>query len=306
MSLIEKAIEKMQQAQPGGPGRSPVSFGHAGGAQNGPFGKVVTVPRPSEPGRVVMPPSRTVEINLQALRSAGLLPPENQIRQLNRQYRQIKRPLIENAFGRGPAKLAAAQVIVVSSAIPGEGKTFTSVNLAFSMALEKDVHVVLADADIPKPHISKLLGVDKEPGLLDALQDSGRDIESMILPTSIRGLSVLPAGTKTENATELLASQRMRDIVTRMAEHDPHRIVLFDSPPLLLTTESLALTRIAGQTVVVVRADVTSQREVLDALGHLEEGRYVALVLNQSITASRSGYYYYENDGEGSDPGQSG
>src|SRR5690606_17879987 len=125
---------------------------------------------------------------------------------------------------------------------------------------ERDIHVLLIDADFPKPHITKLFGLEKEEGLFDALRDSSLDVESLILPTSVPGLFVLPAGQRTENATELLASNRMQQIVTRLGERDPSRIVLFDSAPLLLTTEAPALAQIAGQVVVVVRAGVTPQQ----------------------------------------------
>jgi exopolysaccharide/PEP-CTERM locus tyrosine autokinase len=187
---------------------------------------------------------------------------------------------------------------MLASAIPGEGKTFTAINLAFSLSLEKDLHVLLVDADVSKPHISRLLGIDKEPGLLEALQEPGYDIESAILPTSVRGLSVLPAGALNENATELLASERMRDVAARMVKNHPNRIVLFDSPPLLLTTESRALTQVAEQIVVIVRAGMTPQGAVLDALDQIAEGKHVSLVLNQSVAAS-TGSYQHEYDGEG-------
>ncbi len=287
MSVIERALEKMQQAR--GAPRLDATQG-AGLPSQG---------VPSVPARVTTPTGPTVEINETLLRAAGLLPPEHQVRQLSRQYRRIKRPLLANAFGRGGSRLPNAQNLLITSAVAGEGKTFTSINLAISMALEKDVHVVLVDADIPKSHITKLLGIDKLPGLVDTLQDSSRDIESCILPTSIRGLSVLPAGARAENATELLASNRMREIMGRMSEQYPHRIVLFDSPPLLLTTESQVLIHLVGQAAMVVRAGVTPQRAVLEALSQIGEGRYVGLILNQSAGGTLDSYYYYENNGEG-------
>jgi len=152
--------------------------------------------------------------------------------------------------------------------------------------------VLLMDADVAKPHISKLFGVDSDEGLMDVLKDPTLDVESLILPTDVPGLSILPAGRRSENATELLTSERMRAVVAQIGAHDSHRIVLFDSPPLLLTTESLALAEVVGQIVVVVRAGETSQQKVLDALSYLE-GRAVSLILNQSMNTAPTGYYYY-------------
>jgi protein-tyrosine kinase len=288
MSVIEKALEKMQRSgdapQPHAPTASP-------------HGKIASPP---------VRPTKVVNIDETTLRAAGLLPPEHQARQIARQYRQIKRPLVDKAFGRNGAHLPDGQLIMLASAVPGEGKTFTSVNLAFSLALEKDVHVVLVDADVAKPHISRLLGLDKEPGLLDALHDTGCNVESLILPTNVPGVSVLPAGNRMESPTELLASQRMREICKLMTQNDPQRIVLFDSPPLLLTSESQALARVAGQLVVIVRAGTTPQQAVLDALRHLGEGRPVSLILNQSVAGAEANYYYYDNDSEAAERDRSG
>jgi exopolysaccharide/PEP-CTERM locus tyrosine autokinase len=284
MSVIEKALEKMQH--------------RAAAATIGSPNKIATVaPAPR--------PLRVVEIDQAALRRSGMLPPEHQAGDIARQYRQIKRPLVDNAFGHNTPRAASSQLIMLASAIAGEGKTFTSVNLAFSLALEKDVHVVLVDADVIKPQTSRVLGLDKEPGLLDVLQDPNRDIESVILPTNVRNLSVVPAGNRLESATELLASERMREICKRMTEVDPHRIILFDSPPLLLTSESQTLAQVAGQIVVVVRASTTPQRMVLDALRHIPEGKRAALILNQSVAAAETNYYYYDNTAGGPDRAQS-
>jgi protein-tyrosine kinase len=286
MSLVERALEKMRD------GRRPEAT--ARGARAEPaqpvYGQVVhTGPARTAAGS----PERVVAIDQDALRASGLLPPQHQARQLFEQYRQIKRPLIANAVGRGSTKLPNAHLIMMASAMPSEGKTFTSINLAFSMATEKDVSVLLVDADVAKPHISRLLGLDKERGLLDALQDPTLDVESLVLPTSVPGLSVLPAGKWSETATELLASERMQEIVAAIGQRDPNRIALFDSPPLLLTTESRALAQVVGQIVLVVCANKSPQQMVLDAISHLGENRSISLVLNQSVMNNSSSYYYY-------------
>ena len=127
---------------------------------------------------------------------------------------------------------------MMASAMPGEGKTFTSINLALSMALEKDLSVLLVDADVAKPHISRTFGVEQEPGLLDLLKDESSRVESVILPTDVPNLCILPAGKQSDTATELLASQRMQIVANHLEATDPNRIVLIDSPPLLLTSDA--------------------------------------------------------------------
>jgi len=293
MSLVERALKKMQQAAKDH--TQPI----AGPPKNAVYGAVVTnssyrgAGQPAAAESEPQIPERIVEIDLPALRAAGLLPPVHQERQLAQQYRQIKRPLIANAMGRGTAALPNGQLIMMASAMPGEGKTFTSINLAFSMALEKDISVLLVDADVAKPHISRLFGIDGEPGLLDLLQENAPPVESLILPTNVPGLSVLPAGRRSSNATELLASARMQHVMDEIGRRKTNRITLLDSPPLLLTTESQALAQLAGQIVVVVRAGFTSQSVIQDALSYLGEGKSIALILNQSVATAPTGYYYY-------------
>jgi protein-tyrosine kinase len=237
---------------------------------------------------------KVVTLNLATLRAEGLLAAEEEQRRVASEYRQIKRPLIATALGKGTTPpIANGRVIMVASALPGEGKTFTSVNLAFNMALEKDTSVLLVDADLPKPQISRVFRVSEEPGLVDCLVDESKDIESFVLPTSVRGLSFLPAGKSSGTATELLASERMERIVADLLKRDPKRIVLFDTSPLLLTTESRALAGVVGQVVIVVRAESTTRRAVLEALEYLGEEKTVGLVLNQSRAEPTHSYYGY-------------
>src|SRR5487761_572676 len=222
-------------------------------------------------------------VDLATLRKAGLVPDDEDDRRLTEQYRHIKRPLIANATGRGAPALPNGHLIVIASAMPGEGKTFTAINLALSMSLEKDVRVVLVDADVPKPQLTQTLRLSESPGLLDVLADEALDVEQVVLATDMPNLSLLPAGRRSPQATELLASARMARIAAELVQHDRRRIVLFDSPPLLLTNESQVLTAVAGQIVVVVRAGMTPQPVVLDALELVQGAAPIYLLLNQSL-----------------------
>jgi len=287
MSVIENAINKLRASRAGG----------AAAARHKEYGATATSGGGAARRREVAPeanagaPTRTLVINQDALRVAGLLPPTHQERELAQQFRQIKRPLINNALGRGVAPLPQGNLVMVASAVPGEGKTFTSVNLALSMRLEEDVTVLLVDGDVVNPRITRILGLENEPGLLDVARDSV-SLGSAILATDVPGLSFLPAGRPDANATELLASTRMRDVGALLAGHDVTRLVLFDSAPLLLTTESQALAQVVGQILLVVRADQTAQHVVLEALETLGEGKPISLVLNQSMKQPHAGYYY--------------
>lgn len=298
MSLVERALKKIQESRVAEP-RQPLHVASAAAeaaAASGPPTLPLSTPElaaqartPSEP-RV---PKRVVQIDRAALRAEAVLPPEKQERQIADQYRHIKRPLIDNAIGRGGQRLPLGQLIMVASAMAGEGKTFTSVNLALSMALERDLSVVLIDADVAKPRLSSMFDLRREPGLLDLLRDETLDIDSLILPTTVPGLSILPVGRQSDTATELLASARMQQVATHLAAADSRRIVLFDSPPLLLTSESRVLSAIVGQVALVVRAEFTPQQAVLEALDLLGEGKAIGLVLNQCNEQSGGYYQYY-------------
>lgn len=296
MSLVETALKKFHANRPGAQRTTHVA-GMPVGADTGDVPEASQLRAREEASRPRYRTDMCVRVDRNALRAKGLLPPEHQERVLGNQFRQIKRPLIAHATGHGAEKLPRGQFIMLASAMPGEGKTFTSINLAFSMALEKDISVLLVDADVAKPHISTIFGVADEPGLLDVLRDESLDVESVVVPTDIRGVHIMPAGRRSDTDTELLASHRMEVVLDELESRDSTRLALIDSPPLLLTSESRVLAQQVGQIVLVVRAGVTPQQAVLDAIDDLGEGRPVSLILNQS-TLARGGYYYGYGDDE--------
>ena len=288
MSIVEKTLKKLQDAaqQARGETASLVSPSAVRGR----------VPEAVAPRRVpIGNANKTVRIDHDRLRASGLLPPEHQQREISHQYRTLKRPLIKHAFDNGEAVAndgASLRLIMVSSALPGEGKTFTSMNLAMSLALEKDHSVILVDGDVPKPHISQTFGLLKEPGLLDALVDPSVAIESVLLPTDVPNLALLPVGHRAEAAPELLASARMRQVISRLEQIDPQGLVVVDSPPILLTSEARVLASLFGQVVLVVHAGTTQQKAVLEAIELIGDGPRVGLVLNQASAEGNAGDYY--------------
>jgi exopolysaccharide/PEP-CTERM locus tyrosine autokinase len=221
-----------------------------------------------------------------------MLPPAHQERELAQQYRQIKRPVINLALGRGVARIPNGNLIMLASAVPGEGKTFMSLNLAFSVQLEADMTVLLVDGDVVNPRVSQIFGAQDELGLLDVIRDPSLALKTVILPTDLPGFSFLPAGRQDANATELLASARTQEVISQLGNDDPSRLVLFDSAPLLLTTESHALAQLVGQIMIVVKAGQTPHHAVLDAVQTLGDDKAISLVLNQSMEQPRGGYYY--------------
>jgi protein-tyrosine kinase len=279
VSLVEQAIARLRSQQGAG-AKGPVAVS------------------PKSAGPTVDPSENTaslakrLKIDSEALRAGGYLPEKDKDRQFADHYRRIKRPLIEKALS-GDASGGESRIIMIASAVPGDGKTFTSINLALSMALERDISVLLVDSDVSKQHITDIFGLRDQKGLLDALTDESLDPESLIVPTSSRGFSILPAGRRVEGTAELMSSNRMRQIVMILCARNPRRILLLDSPPLLITNEGRALVKLAGQVVLVVRAGETPRHAVQAAMGMFDEKQAGGLILNQVKVGLTEKYYGY-------------
>lgn len=208
------------------------------------------------------------------------------------EYRRIKRPLLSNAFGKRASLVDQGNLVLVTSSIPGEGKTTTAINLALSMAQEKDHTVLLVDCDVNMQGISRMFGVTDKPGLVDVLENDSLSIGDVMLRTDIPELCVISAGKNDEYVTELLASQRMTDVVAEMVSRYEDRVIIFDGPPLLPTPQTLVLAGLVGQIVFVIEAGKTPQILVEEALEMLPEDQATGLVLNKSEGMPGGGYYY--------------
>jgi exopolysaccharide/PEP-CTERM locus tyrosine autokinase len=242
--------------------------------------------------------SQHVDVDLARLASIGMVTPEGEKTPVFEEFRNIKRPLITNATGRGASRVRNGNLIMVTSAVPGEGKSFCSVNLAMSMALERDHTVLLVDADVARPSVHQMLGFSLRAGLMDVLVGE-KQLADVILSTNVDKLRVLPAGTPHRHATEVLASAAMGDLLEEMATRYSDRIIVFDSPPLLATSEARVLAQRMGQVVVVVEAGRTTQRAVQDALREVEECEIVGLIYNKSSGGGGDRYGYYGYGGYG-------
>ncbi len=238
------------------------------------------------------PTSPQINLDLESIAASGLLVPNAVRSQLADEFRVIKRPLIANAMGRGAAPIPNGNLIMVTSALPGEGKTFSAINLAISIAMELDNTVMLVDADVARPSVLNMLGLPPSKGLLDVLQDNSLNISGVLLRTNIEKLSILPSGTAHSRATELLASDAMIRLLNDMASRYSDRIIVFDSPPLLLTTESRVLATHMGQVVIVVNAENTVQSAVKQAISTIDACPIKMMILNQIRTATTEGYGY--------------
>ena len=302
-SLIEQATLRLEQLRRAGaaipvkaePIAAPAPAPAVVAAQTQSAAVAIPLAEPQKPVQT----SQRVEIDLDALAAAGIVSPNAPRSRIADQYRVLKRPLISNAMGKSGAVIDNGNLIMVTSSVPGEGKSFTAINLAISIAAELDNTVMLVDADVARPSVLRVLGLPPGPGLLDLLVAGSDDLSSMLLKTNIDKLSILPSGTPHERATEMLASDAMNRLLLDMAKRYADRIIIFDSPPLLLTTESRVLATHMGQIVMVVHAEKTLRSDVQDALATIEACPVKMMVLNQARTNSAGGYGYGSGYGSG-------
>jgi len=255
--------------------------------------RTVATPPVATPGtsQVAAPESPRVEIDLGRLSANGYITPNAPRSRLAEEFRVIKRPLLMNARGKSASPVKNATRIMVTSALAGEGKTYVSLNLAMSLAQEVDTSVLLVDADASRPAVLTRLGLPPSKGLLDLLVDSSLTLESVVLPTNVDRLWILPAGTPQPHATELLASDAMSRLVEQLSSSVAGRVVLFDTPPLLAASESRVLAAHMGQVILVISADDTPQGSVTDALASVENCPVVVTLLNKAAPGDTGNYY---------------
>lgn len=283
MSRIEDALRKIQRQPPSSSAGSASRIGTSRSA----------IPLAARKKVVIDGPKH--HVSQRDLIEGGLLAPLDNTMPIADEFRRIKRPLIANASAEIPGKAGAPMnVIMITSAFPGAGKTFCSVNLAVSISLERELNVLLVDADVAKPHISRAFGLGSAPGLIDMLVDETTKFTDVLVRTDINDIQVLPAGRRHPQATELLASDRMSTIVRELAVHYPDRLIILDSPPLLVASEAQALASQVGQIALIVEASRTSEQILTQALETLDQDKAINLVLNKSrhwSGSGASGYY---------------
>lgn len=234
-------------------------------------------------------------IDTNSLEERGFVSIDSTRRQINEEYRAIKRKLLKNAFGPLSKTLTNSNIIMVSSARPSEGKTFTAVNLALSIAAEKDKTVLLVDADVLRPNIAKTLDVNIGDGLIEYLLDEKQDISDVMYTTNVDKLRIIPAGRSHHLSTELLASEKMQQTVDEIASRYPDRIVIIDTPPLIGINETAILTNFAGQAVVVCEEGKARLTDLNKAVSLLDSNMAIGFVVNKAIVSvdDEMGYYGY-------------
>jgi protein-tyrosine kinase len=236
--------------------------------------------------------SRQVEVSLKKLDDEGFITSNNDNSLLSNSYRTLKRPVLNNVMGKGATVLDNANLIMVTSSFEGEGKTFSAINMAMSIAMERDKRVLLIDADVNKPSHHKYFGLEMDQGLTDLLLERVGDVSKIIHKTNIPSLSLMFAGQRASHATELFASKAMENFVNELSSRYEDRVIIFDSAPLLLPTEASVLASHMGQIILVVEAERTRHEELKKSLDMLSN-RIVLLLLNKMREKNDQGSYGY-------------
>lgn len=243
-------------------------------------------------------PTTSIAVDLDRLQEFGLHPKDDDLDLVRQQFRRIKRPVLNIAFGTGVEDGENTNIIMMASAMPHSGKSFCSINLAASIAHERDIGTVLVDADVLKPYISEALGLGDHVGLIDYLLDSTVQLDDILVATDYFGIVVVPAGRHHDEATELLASRRMKRFFAELSERFQSRAVIVDTPPLLLTNEADVLADHMGQIALVIEAGVSTHESVTRAVNSLNQSKPINVILNKTQGVSfgdydGSGYGYY-------------
>lgn len=241
-------------------------------------------------GKNVIKFSKPIKLNLEYSRFNMFFDAQDNA-QIIEEYRRIKRPLLDYAFSKGLRTGGCPNLLMVTSSVPGEGKTFTAINLALSIAMELDQTVLLVDADVVNPSLNRELNLGSYPGLNDYLERDTSSLSDYMLRTEIDNLKILPAGRKSFRSVELLSSKRMASLAEELSSRYSDRIVIFDSPPIMVTNEAPTLASLVGQVLVVVEAESTSKSVLKDALSQLEQDKPINLLLNKA--KKKPGKYGY-------------
>lgn len=295
MSTIEKVMQRLQkQNAVNQDGAEKEQLEAKSTATNGRL-RVIDKDQ-AAPARPVKDSEQIGVVDLNKLGLSGFLDLKSPDQEKFEEYRRIKRPLVINALEReGPMGIEAANLIMVTSSLPGEGKTYSATNLALSISMEKDVSVLLVDCDAHKKALSKLFHCQHAPGVLEYLDQPLMDLSEVIVDTSVSNMSFLPAGRWRRDSVELLAGLRMVEMMREISERYDDRVIIFDAPPLLSCNDSSVLARHVGQVVMVVEAESTPKDLVREALSRLPEERFVGLLFNKAPKTDSAGYYgsYY-------------
>jgi len=246
------------------------------------------------------PPAKTVRLDFRALRQNGLITPDNMTSAISNEFRGIKRRLLQKV--RDPqTRAAVSNLIMVTSSLPGEGKTFSSINLALSLAAERGLQVLLIDADVIRPSVGNMFVAPPSEGLTDLLTGKVSRVSDVLHRcTDIPNLAVIFAGNPSVNTPELISSGKMANLCKELSARYPDRVIVLDTPPVLASAEPAILASYVHHLVMVVAADQTDRHQLRKSLESVASCQSVSLLFNKAPSWNEQeyvAYYGYANPG---------
>jgi exopolysaccharide/PEP-CTERM locus tyrosine autokinase len=265
--------------------------------------EAAAAPQPQQRRRRTAPPpestahSRQVSIDRAALRQHGIALPSAGRSRIAEEFRIVKRQIVAKFLDEvdGDPEAARNRVIMVTSAKPGEGKTFAAINLALSIASEQDLKVLLIDLDTRSHAMQDMMGIPAGRGLTDLLSNPDVDFADVVLRTNMPNLAVMPAGHPDNRGPELLSSKRTREMFEEMTQRYSDRFIIFDAPSCLASSDPATLASLVGQVVFVVEADQTQQEEVEAAVALVRGCPNISLLLNKVRASATDQFGSYSN-----------
>ena len=223
--------------------------------------------------------SNVAHIDLARLQEIGMVTPLGGRTRIVDEYRLIKRPVLYNAVKSSSQK--RGNLVMVTSAQPGEGKTFTAISLAMSVLAEKNIQVLLVDLDTARQNLCRTLGISSEKGLINLLNDTASSLSEVLVQTDVPRLTVLPAGVDEPLAHELLASPKMQRLMSDLSNQYRHGLVIVDTAPVLVSTDTSVLATNVGQVIMVVEANRTGRASIEEAVSQVKGCEQISFLLNR-------------------------
>ena len=245
------------------------------------------------------PAVKQIRLDFRALRQNGMITPDNMSSALSNEFRGIKRKLLQRV--RDPKTRAAVNnLVMITSSLPGEGKTFTSINLAMSLAAERGLRVLLVDADVIRPSVGNMFVSPPSEGLTDLLSGKLKQVSDVLHHcVDIPNLSVIFAGNPKKNSAELISSGQMANLCRELSARYPDRVIVLDTPPVLASPEPAILATYVHQLIMVVSAAQTDRHELRKALEAVSSCQNVSLLFNKAPRWNETEYNSYYGYGYG-------
>jgi protein-tyrosine kinase len=258
-----------------------------------------TTPLPATPRAPIADPAAAplqgpTSVDAVSLERAGMVDWSRTRTRISEEFRLVQRQILRSAFGPG-AEPGFSNLLLVTSARPGEGKSFMSTNLSGSIARQGDHHVLLVDADSKRDSICYSLGLAQSRGLLDLAANPKLDPAPLIVKTPIERLSILPVGRERERSAELFSTKEMTRLIQSLGRRYADRLLILDAPPCLSTSDPAVLAQVVGQILFVVEADRTQRDEIEASLDLIQACPTITMVLNKQQISSRYTFGAYSS-----------